>query len=302
MDLTLVIMAAGMGSRFGGIKQIEPVGPNGELIIDFSVFDAKQAGFNKVVFIIKKDIEQAFKESIFNRISKQIDAEYVFQEPDDLPKGIKFPEGRVKPLGTGQAILAARHVVKTPFMIINADDFYGRDAFVSTANFLKSLPANSKFQYSSVFYKIGETVSEQGSVSRGIFQIGCNGKITDIKEVKEIYKNRDKISYTENGKEIILPQNAPVSMTAFGLTPDVFELVSEKFPAFFEENKDNLLKAEFVLPGILGELLREKKVSFKIFESKDKWFGFTYKEDKEIVMSELKNMIAQGRYPSQLWN
>lgn len=302
MDLTLVIMAAGIGSRYGGIKQIEPVGQNGELIIDYSIYDAIQAGFTKVVFIIRKDIEEAFKESIFNRISKQIKAEYVFQDINDLPKGFTVPAGRTKPWGTGQAILACKGVVNEPFLVINADDFYGRDAFVSTGKFLKSLPPNSKYHYSSAAYQIGPTISEQGSVSRGVMKVDKNGKLLEINERKTVEKIGNRVFYTENGQQFELAYDAPVSLTVFGLTPDVFTLVEERFPKFLSDSKNDPLKSEFILPGILGEFAKEKIATFDLFESRDKWFGFTYKEDKEKVNNELREMIKAGKYPPKLWN
>lgn len=284
MDATLVVMAAGMGSRFGGLKQAEPVGPKGEAILDFSVYDAKQAGFNKVVFVIKHSIEEIFKQTVGSRISKMIDVEYVFQETDALPAGYTCPPGREKPWGTGQAVLCCREAVRTPFAVINADDYYGRSAF---AQIYRQLCAGGE-DYCMVGYRLGNTVTENGTVSRGVCRVE-DGCLSDIVEVGGIGPD----CRTSDGK--VLDPGTVVSMNMWGFTPDFFRYLEEDFTAFLDA-KGNELKAEFYLPGVVDRLIREKLRRVRVLIAEDKWYGVTYKEDKPQVVSAIRALVENGHY------
>lgn len=285
MDATLVVMAAGMGSRFGGLKQAEPVGPKGEAILDFSVYDAKQAGFNKVVFVIKHSIEEIFKQTVGSRIAKMIDVEYVFQETDALPAGYTCPPGREKPWGTGQAVLCCREAVRTPFAVINADDYYGRSAF---AQIYRQLCAGGE-DYCMVGYRLGNTVTENGTVSRGVCRVE-DGCLSDIVEVGGIGPD----CRTSDGK--VLDPGTVVSMNMWGFTPDFFRYLEEDFTAFLDA-KGNELKAEFYLPGVVDRLIREKLRRVRVLIAEDKWYGVTYKEDKPQVVSAIRALVENGHYP-----
>jgi len=320
MDLTLVIMAAGLGSRFGGIKQVEPVGPNGELLIDYAVYDAKKAGFNKVVFIINNDIEKIFKERVFNRISKIIPCRMVFQHITDfLPKNFTAPEAcvktngnikilkgqkiaaalqRIKPWGTAHAVLCAKNAVRESFALINADDFYGRDAFLKLAKFLSESHTNKNAAtYAMVAYELGNTLSENGKVSRGICKIK-NNFLTKITEVHEI----DNFGKAAAGILTSLPLNLPVSMNCWGFMPDLFDKLEEEFHLFLQENKDSLLTAEYGISTAIGNLIRNKIAAVKMFKSSDKPMGFTYRQDKQKIAEQIGNLIAAGVYPQNLWS
>lgn len=284
MDATLVVMAAGMGSRFGGLKQAEPVGPKGEAILDFSVYDAKQAGFNKVVFVIKHSIEEIFKQTVGSRIAKMIDVEYVFQETDALPIGYTCPPGREKPWGTGQAVLCCREAVRTPFAVINADDYYGRSAF---AQIYRQLCAGGE-DYCMVGYRLGNTVTENGTVSRGVCRVE-DGCLSDIVEVGGIGPD----CRTSDGRT--LDPGTVVSMNMWGFTPDFFRYLEEDFTAFLDA-KGNELKAEFYLPGVVDRLIREKLRRVRVLIAEDKWYGVTYKEDKPQVVSAIRALVENGHY------
>ena len=302
MNTTLIIMAAGIGSRFGeGIKQLAQMGPNGEIIMDYSIHDAKEAGFNKVVFIIRKDIFKEFEEIIGNRIKEQIDVEYVFQELDDLPEGFKVPEGRTKPWGTGQAVLCCKDVVKEPFVIINADDYYGKEAFVKIHEFLINnyTPERSK-ELCMAGFILGNTLSDNGTVTRGICAVDENDYLTDVMETYEIKKTEDGAESQGNKINV----NSHVSMNMWGLTPEFVGLLEEGFVEFFENIKGDEakeLKGEYLLPIYIDELLKKGKVSVKLLETQDKWFGVTYPEDKQIVQDSINELIEQGIYPEKLW-
>ncbi len=285
MDATLVVMAAGMGSRFGGLKQAEPVGPKGEAILDFSVYDAKQAGFNKVVFVIKHSIEEIFKQTVGSRIAKMMDVEYVFQETDALPAGYTCPPGREKPWGTGQAVLCCREVVRTPFAVINADDYYGRSAF---AQIYRQLCAGGE-DYCMVGYRLGNTVTENGTVSRGVCRVE-DGCLTDIVEVGDIGPD----CRTSDGRA--LDPGTVVSMNMWGFAPDFFRYLEEDFTAFLDA-KGSELKAEFYLPGVVDRLIREKLRRVRVLIAEDKWYGVTYKEDKPQVVSAIRALVENGQYP-----
>ena len=300
--MILMILAAGIGSRYGGIKQIEPLGEHNELIIDYSIYDALLANFDKVVFVIRRDIEKDFCDRIFDRIRNHVKAEYVFQDLDALPGGFKVPEGRVKPWGTTQAILAARDVIDAPFCVINADDFYGREAFEKIAGFLENCKnSDRKHEYASVNYKLINTLSDTGSVSRGVCEIDGNDMIVQINERLCIEKIGTKVGYTENGIFNKLDPNVDVAVNYFGFTPDVMPLLEQKFIEFLK-TKGSELKAEYQVSIAINDLMKAGKITMKNFSVNDPWLGFTYPDDKIKVMDEIRRMTKSGVYPSPLWN
>ncbi|MGN0485164.1 MAG: NDP-sugar synthase [Lachnospiraceae bacterium] len=303
MKTTLVIMAAGIGSRFGGgIKQLAPIGPNGEIIMDYSIHDAIQAGFNKIVFIIRKDIEEDFCEVIGNRIEvlcrrQGVEIEYAFQSLEDLPEGVTLPEGRQKPWGTGQAVLACRDLVKEPFVVINADDYYGKEAFGKIHEFLTTEAQENHFCMAGFILK--NTLSENGGVTRGVCQVDEQGYLTDVMETPDIVKTADGKA-SANG--ILIDPDSYVSMNMWGLMPGFLDTLQTGFLEFFQEaGKENPLKAEYLLPIYIGRLLREGRVSVKVLETKDKWFGVTYKEDKDAVIESFQKLIESGVYQKDLF-
>ena len=296
-------MAAGMGSRFGGgIKQLEQVGPNGEIIMDYSIYDAKQAGFDRVVFIIRKDIEKAFREIIGNRIEQQIEAEYVFQELDDLPAGFVCPTNRTKPWGTGQAVLSCLGKINEPFLVINADDYYGKEAFIRMHEYLvEAGEKQKKGEYCMAGFVLGNTLSDNGAVTRGICDIDASGKLKTVHEVYQIKQSGDAASGAdEDGNLVTLPLNTHVSMNMWGFTPEFLTTLETGFHAFLKENLQKE-KAEYLLPGYVGELLEQGKISVQMLPTKDRWFGVTYKEDKEKVVKSLEELIRRGEYPNSLY-
>lgn len=302
---TLVIMAAGIGSRFGGgIKQLEPVGPNGEIIMDYSIYDAMEAGFDKVVFVIRKDLEKDFREIIGNRIEKRVKVAYAFQELMDIPE--KYQEkfaGRTKPWGTGQAILCCKDVVDTPFLVINADDYYGKEAYQEAFQYLtgKKNCEEGKLSASMVGFVLKNTLSENGGVTRGVCQVGQDDMLSNIVETHNIIKTPEgAMVIGENGIQRKIDVNSSVSMNMWGLYPDFFEVLENGFRAFLEETPSDQLKSEYLLPTIIGDLLQKEKISVKVLKSHDKWFGVTYKEDKEAVVNSIKELIASGIYPEML--
>lgn len=304
MNTTLVIMAAGMGSRYGGIKQIEPVGPSGEIILDYSIYDAVEAGFNKVVFIIRKDIESAFREAIGDRIEKRVKVEYVFQNMEDLPAGFAVPEGRTKPWGTGQAILACKDVVNEPFAVINADDYYGRKAFQVIYDYLASHEDDDKYRYTMVGYRLENTVTDNGHVARGICTTNEAGELIAIHERTRIEKHADGIAYTEDegATWTTVPGNTLVSMNMWGFTESILKELQKHFPAFLEKGiRENPLKCEYFLPEVVSGLLADGKATVAVLSSSDKWYGVTYKEDKPVVVAAIRSMKDRGIYPEKLW-
>lgn len=296
MDTTLVILAAGMGNRYGGAKQITPVGPKGEKIIDFSIYDAYKAGFKKVVFIIRHSIEEDFKEMIGNPVSKYMETDYVFQEVDP----VYAEKGRTKPFGTAEAIALCRGHVDTPFAVINADDYYGCHCFEIIKSALDDM--NGKNQYCMMGYRIENTVTDKGSVARGVCKTE-NGMLVEINERTHVEKRECGAAFTEDGINFVdVPAGTPVSMNFWGFTPDIFDYLDESVEKFKEtELLENPLKSECYLPKVVGKLLEEGKVSVEVKECPDKWFGMTYKEDTPQLMEALKELTAQGHYPSPLW-
>ena len=305
MKTALVIMAAGMGSRFGGgIKQLEPVGPNGEIIMDYSIHDAIATGFNKVVFIIRKDIKEAFHDAIGKRIEGicnrlNVEFAYAYQELDDLPEGIKKPVDRNKPWGTGQAVLVCKDIIKEPFVVINADDYYGKEAFVKIHEFLVSnyTPEKSE-ELCMAGFILGNTLSDNGTVTRGICAVDEKDYLTDVVETYEIKKTADGAESQGNRIDV----NAHVSMNMWGLTPEFVETLEKGFKEFFEKPDVDVLKEEYLLPIYIDELLQKGEVTVKVLETQDKWFGVTYKEDKDSVVESFKKLIEEGVYKEKLFD
>ncbi len=298
MKPTLLILAAGIGSRYGGVKQMDAVGPSGESIIDYSVFDAIKAGFGKVVFVINAKIEEEFKSIYERRIAGKIETAYVKQELTTIPAGLEINPERVKPWGTGHAVLVAKDFINEPFAVINADDFYGRKAFTVMGDYLSGL-SNNDTKYSMVGFQLKNTLSENGSVSRGICEVK-NGFLTDVVERTSIKKVGSQIIYEENGKKNLLDGNKLVSMNFWGFTPRYFTQSEDFFRIFINENA-NRLKAEFYIPYVVNQLINKKEAVVRVLESSDKWFGVTYKEDKLQTQQMVKKQVDEGLYPENLW-
>ena len=298
MQKTLLVMAAGMGSRFGGLKQIEPMGPNGEFLIDYSVYDAKLAGFTKIVFIIKEENYDIFKETIGKRVEPYIETEYVFQDDSNLKEKYKDLQTRVKPLGTGHAILCAKDKVKTPFAIINADDFYGRDAYVVASKYLDKIDDN---HYAVVGYKVGKTLSPNGAAKRGICKEE-NGKLKDLIE-SSVEKVDDKIiaKPLDGDTEFIVEDDSLVSTNLLLFTPKIFDYLEEKLIKFLETNKNDLSKCEFLIPDVVKDAIKEDRVEVDLLSTNAIWHGVTYKEDKEEVVKAIDELIKEKVYPNKLW-
>ena len=300
----LVIMAAGMGSRYGGgIKQLEHVGVSGEIIMEYSIYDAIAAGFDKVVFITRKDLEEEFKKIIKPSVAEQVEVEYVFQELDNLPEGFSVPEGRTKPWGTGHAILSCLGTVKEPFAVINADDYYGKEAFVKIHDFLANVPMDSeKMYFTMVGFKMENTLSENGQVTRGVCLVDENNKLTHVEEHFAIERAGDKVTAENSAREAVeLPLDTIVSMNLWGFTPGFLDALNEKFAQFLESIKGNETKAEYLLPEVVGTLLKEDRAEVTVLTSKDRWFGVTYKEDKDKVVRAFRELYENGDYPEKLF-
>ncbi len=299
---TLVVMAAGMGSRYGGLKQIDPVGPNGEIIMDYSIFDAIKAGFSKVVIIIKKDNEEVFREVIGKRIEKQIDIDYSFQEIDDLPEGYKVPEDRVKPWGTAHAVMSCRKQVDTPFAVINADDFYGRITFEKLQNYLAyAKDCNGVYDYCMVGFILENTLTEHGHVARGICSVDHEGYLQTIKERTKIKKFGNITKYTENDMDWIkIPKGSMVSMNTWGFTLSILKEIEDRFTQFLDASKDNKDKAEYYLPSVIDALINEGKARVKVLKTDTCWYGVTYPEDKPMVKEAIAGFVEEGIYPPNL--
>ena len=300
----LVIMAAGMGSRYGGLKQIDPIDGQGHIIMDFSIFDAKRAGFEKVVFIIKRENEADFKEAVGKRMEAVMDVEYVFQDLNNIPEGFEVPEGRVKPWGTAHAVLSAIDAVDGPFAVINADDYYGRDAFQKIYDFLSTTEDDDKYRYTMVGYQLKNTVTENGHVARGVCTLDENDYLVKVEERTRIEKKGDGIAFTEDDGETWqeLPTDAVVSMNMWGFSASFLKEIKAGFAAFLEEGlAKNPMKCEYYLPSVVSKLLAEDKATVTVLETTDKWYGVTYKEDKPLVMAAIQNMKDEGIYPEQVW-
>lgn len=299
----LVIMAAGMGSRYGGLKQIDPIDEDGHIIIDFSIYDAKKAGFEKAVFIIKKHFEEEFKKRIGSRIQKYIEVEYVYQE-QELPEGFQIPEGREKPFGTAHAILCCKGVVDGPFAVINADDYYGRHAFEEIYNYLSAQKDDAVYRYTMVGYILENTLTENGHVARGICRIDDDCNLVEIHERTRIESRADGTAYTEDDGTTWnpIPIGSTVSMNMWGFGMSILKEIENRFPIFLKDNLSaNPMKCEFFLPAVVGDLIEEGKAQVKVLESSDRWYGVTYHEDKETVVKAVAELKAQGVYPQKLW-
>ncbi len=301
--MQLVILAAGMGSRFGGLKQMEPMDDYGNFLLDYSVYDAKRAGFNSVIFIIKKEFFEAFRDSIGKRVSKIIKVEYAFQDLNDLPDGFKVPEGREKPWGTAHAIYAARDLIKEDFIIINGDDFYGRDAYVTAFNFLSSVEKNAVGKYANVAFEVKNTMTENGTVKRGVAFHNEDGYLTKLVE-SIIERKGDKIIATpletKQGDAFEVNGNDLVSMNLFCFTKDLIAHLKAKFPLWLKDNI-NVPKSEFLIPAVVDELVQEGKATMKLLRTSSVWFGVTYKEDKPGVVKSLKALVTKGEYKEGLY-
>ena len=301
MKPTLLVLAAGMGSRYGSLKQMDGVGPSGEAIIDYSIYDAIRAGFGKVVFVIRHAFEQEFRE-IFGsgRFGGNIEVDFVFQELDDLPEGFALPPDRVKPWGTNHAVMMGAKVIKEPFAVINADDFYGHDAYQTIAGFLTGA-TGTRDNYCMVGYKIENTLSDYGSVSRGVCVTDASGNLRSMVERMAIERKEGRVTFRdENGQEQTLPEGTLVSMNLFGFTPDYFTHSEEYFKEYLKENI-NSPKAEFFIPTMVNKLISEGAATMKVLETSARWFGVTYKEDRPAVVARIEALVAQGEYPANLW-
>jgi len=300
MKPTLVVMAAGVGSRYGGLKQIDPVGPHGEIILDYSVYDAIRTGFGKVVFIIRHDIEKDFKAIIGAHFTGRINVEYVFQDLTDLPSGFSVPEGRMKPWGTGQAVLACRNAVREPFGVINADDLYGAESYKILAAYLSALdPASNA--YAMVGFRIDHTLSDHGHVTRGLCEVNARHMLLSVTERFKIEKTQNGARYQDEQEQWqTLKGDEVASMNMWGFTPTLFKYLEQKFPLFLKNAGANL-KAEFLMPSIADELIKERAITMKVLNTPAKWLGVTYKEDKPEVQKNIRELVNQQVYPSPLW-
>ncbi|MBK5253445.1 MAG: nucleotidyltransferase [Peptostreptococcaceae bacterium] len=300
MKPILLIMAAGMGSRYGGFKQIDPITSEGEIIMDFSLYDAYEAGFRKVVFVVRHDFEEAFRSFIDTRAGKYFDVSYAFQNIDDLPVGYKVPEGRTKPWGTCHAVMAAKDAIDAPFAVINADDYYGKEAFIKIYDYLATKSA--KENYCMIGYNVENTLSENGSVTRGVCKTSDDNKLIGLKETYDIERIDEKIIYTEDNVDYEIAEGTPVSMNMWGIHEAFMKEAEESFPDFLDESiKTNPMKSEYLLPSKIDELVLAGKISVDVLTSADKWFGVTYKEDKPVVVASIDKMKKEGKYPSKLW-
>ena len=300
MKPTLFVLAAGMGSRYGGLKQLDGLGPSGETIMDYSIYDAVNAGFGKLVFVIRRSFEEEFREKIVTKYEKKIPVELVFQELDMLPEGFTPHPERVKPWGTNHAVMMGKEVIHEPFVVINADDFYGRESFKVLADFLTTLE-KSENNYCMVGYRVGNTLSESGTVARGVCETDANSNLTGVVERTKVMRVEDKVSYKdENDNWVAIDDNTPVSMNMWGFTPDYFNYSDASFVTFLRENAGNLT-AEFFIPLLVNELIQKGIATVRVLDTPSKWFGVTYADDRPEVVAKLKNLAESGLYPSPLW-
>lgn len=303
MKPTLLLLAAGMGSRYGGLKQLDGLGPNGETIMDYSIYDAIKAGFGKLVFVIRKDFEDDFKEKVLSKYQGHIPAEICFQSIDNLPVGFTVPKGRQKPWGTNHAVMMAKELIHEPFCVINCDDFYNRDAFMVMGKFLSDLPEGAKNNYAMVGFRVGNTLSENGTVARGICSKNENGHLTSVVERTEIMRVNGLVCYKdEKGEWVAVDDNTPVSMNMWGFTPDYFEYSDAYFKEFLSnpKNMENL-KAEFFIPLMVNKLINEETATVKVLDTTSKWFGVTYAADREATVNRIQQLIKEGIYPQKLF-
>jgi len=303
MKPTLLLLAAGMGSRYGGLKQLDGLGPNGETIMDYSIYDAIQSGFGKIVFVIRKDFEQEFRDKVLSKYEGHIPAELCFQALEDLPEGFKVPEGRQKPWGTNHAVLMAKDIIKEPFCVINCDDFYNRDCFKVIGKFLSEIPEGSKNRYAMVGFRVGNTLSDNGTVARGICSKNAEENLTTVVERTEIERHDEGVQYKdEKGEWVTVADNTPVSMNVWGFTPDYFTYSEEYFKEFLSEPKNmSNLKAEFFIPLMVNKLINEKTATVKVLDTTSKWFGVTYAADRQSVVDKIQSLIDAGVYPAKLF-
>jgi len=303
MKPTLLLLAAGMGSRYGGLKQLDGLGPNGETIMDYSIYDAIKAGFGKIVFVIRKDFESDFREKILSKYEGHVPVELCFQSLDALPEGYKCPEGRVKPWGTNHAVLMAKDVIKEPFCVINCDDFYNRDAYMVIGKFLSELPEGSTNRYAMVGFRVGNTLSDNGTVARGICSKDSEENLTTVVERTEIMRVDGPVCYKdEEGKWVAVEDNTPVSMNMWGFTPDYFEHSEEYFKGFLADPKNMANpKAEFFIPLMVNKLINDKTATVKVLDTTSKWFGVTYAADRQSVVDKIQSLIDAGVYPAKLF-
>ena len=301
MKPTLFLLAAGMGSRYGGLKQLDGLGPNGETIMDYSIFDAIRGGFGKIVFVIRKDFEEDFRKKIISKYENHIPVEVVFQSIDKLPEGFTCPAERVKPWGTNHAVLMGKEVIREPFAVINADDFYGRDSFAVIGKFLSELPEGAKNTYCMVGFRVGNTLSESGTVARGICSTDENRHLTTVVERTEIMRINGVVSYKdENGEWVGIEDNTPVSMNMWGFTPDYFNYSEEYFIDFLKENIDKP-KAEYYIPLMVNKLINDGTATVEVLDTTSRWFGVTYAADRQGVVDKLQALADSGEYPSKLF-
>lgn len=301
MKPTLFVLAAGMGSRYGGLKQLDGLGPNGETIMDYSIFDAIRGGFGKIVFVIRKTFEKDFREKIISKYENHIPVELVFQDLNDLPQGFTCPAERQKPWGTNHAVLMGKDVIREPFAVINADDFYGRDSFAVIGKFLSELPDGSKNSYCMVGFRVGNTLSESGSVARGICGTDANQNLQTVVERTEIMRVDGPVCYKdEQGKWVAVDENTPVSMNMWGFTPDYFKYSEDYFVQFLKANMSNL-KAEYYIPLMVNELITNGTATVKVLDTTSKWFGVTYAADRQGVVDKIQSLIDAGEYPQKLF-
>ena len=305
MKPTLFLLAAGMGSRYGGLKQLDGLGPNGETIMDYSIYDAIQAGFGKIVWVIRKDFEEQFRTQILSKYEGQVPCELCFQALDSLPAGFTVPEGRQKPWGTNHAVLMGKDVIKEPFCVINCDDFYGRDAFIQIGKYLSNLPEGSKNKYAMVGFRVCNTLSENGSVARGVCAYNENRHLTDVVERTEILRQADKgnaICYKDGDEWIPLDENVPVSMNMWGFTPDYFDYSEAYFKEFLSDPKNmENLKAEFFIPLMVNKLITEGTATCEVLDTTSKWFGVTYAADRQATVERIQSLVDEGVYPAKLF-
>ena len=303
MKPTLLLLAAGMGSRYGGLKQLDGLGPNGETIMDYSIYDAIKAGFGKIVFVIRKDFEQEFRDKVLSKYEGHIPAELCYQSLDALPEGFSVPEGREKPWGTNHAVMMAKDLIKEPFCVINCDDFYNRDSFMVIGKFLSELPDNSKNTYAMVGFRVGNTLSENGTVARGVCSKDANDLLTSVVERTDIMRVEGSVAYKDEAEEWVnIGDNTPVSMNMWGFTPDYFEHSDAYFKQFLSDPKNQTnLKAEFFIPLMVNELVNNGTASVKVLDTTSKWFGVTYAADREATVNRIQTLVNEGVYPSKLF-